>query len=180
MKRPVLHLFVARRKDNEDVVHFHPRKKSFLAYEGENFNSAFEAFVNEGQPGEYSRHYVSVNPRDEGKIRDELVIRILRAKPSVTKISAVTASIAAKPECAAEHKWLLDFDSRDKALLEEFMKDLRKYFSDDEEIRVYDTPNGCAVIVPHGFDVRLLMERWGDVCENKRDAMLFAEGKAKD
>lgn len=180
-KNIYVHLFVSRRKDNADISGFVPRKKSFVAYEGKDVSDSFADFVSEGQPGEYCRHYISVNPRDEDKVRDEIVIHLLRVRPSVTKIPSLTASIASRPECAAEHRWLLDFDSADPQKAEEFMADLKEIFSEEEakQIEVHPTPNGYAIVVPHGFDTRELQKKWLSLFENKRDAMLFADAQTK-
>ena len=180
-KNIYVHLFVSRRKDNTDLSEFVPRKKSFVAYEWQDVSDSFDDFVSEGQPGEYCRHYISVNPRDEDKVRNEMVIHLLRVQPSVTKIPSLVASIASRPECAAEHRWLLDFDSNDPQKAEEFMADLREYFSEDEAklIEMNPTPNGYAIIVPHGFDTRKLQKKWLSIFENKRDAMLFVDARDK-
>ena len=39
--------------------------------------------------------------------------------------------------------------------------------------------NNFSVIVPHGIDTRSLKEKWAGIFENKRDAMVFVDGKIK-
>lgn len=181
-KNLYVHLFVSRNKDNEEIGDFKPRKKSFLAYEGdEKVSKKFEDFVGAGTYGEYCRHYVSANSRSEEKVREGLIIHLIKNKPTITRLESMSASIAAKPECAAEHKWLFDFDSRSRELLDDFLSDLSQFFTEEEKsmIEICDTPNGYSVIVPHGFDVRTLQKQWSSVVENKRDAMRFVEADTK-
>ena len=57
-------LFVSRNKDNKHLETFKERKVSFVTTEGfEEIKSQFQVFVNDGQVGEFSRMYVSINPR---------------------------------------------------------------------------------------------------------------------
>lgn len=165
-----VHFFVSRNKDNRNVFGFHKRTKAFLA-EGnsEAIYETFLDFVNHGVRGEMCRHYVSVNPRSPEKIRESLIVRLVTLKPDVTQMDSLTASLAARPECALAKQWLLDFDSRDEVLLGEFLTELP--FSDDE-LKVFDTPHGYAVVTPHGFDTRGL-EKYPFT--NKRDGSLILE-----
>lgn len=178
-----VHLFVSRNKDNRDVPGFKQRKKSFVtAADDEKLEGKFQSFVSEGVPGEYCRWYRSLNARDEDKIREELVVRLVRNKISVERISGTVASIAALPECAMERQWLFDFDSGDEQKLHEFLDDLAEIYSEDdrEKIRTVQTVSGYSVIVPHGCDTRALQKKWLGIFTNKRDAMVFVKGKAKD
>lgn len=175
-----VHLFASRNKDNKNVDGFKQRKTAFIVRDGTDISDRFDDFVSHGVPGEFCRHYASLNPRSEDKIREELTVRLIRNKPPVEKISGITASIACLPECAAEHKWLLDFDSGSEKLLTEFLTDVSEYFKDSEKIEVRRTVTGYAVIVPHGFDTRVLSKKWLSLFENKKDAMLFIEGKKKE
>ena len=61
------------------------------------------------------------------------------------------------------------------------MADLKEIFSEEEAkmIEVHPTPNGYAIVVPHGFDTRELQKKWLSLFENKRDAMLFADAQTK-
>ena len=43
----------------------------------------------------------------------------------------------------------------------EFIEDIH-FFSGIENHELYKTPNGYAVVVPHRFDTRELMEKWKD------------------
>ena len=43
-------------------------------------------------------------------------------------------------------------------------------------IEKYKTPNGYAIIIPHGFDTRVLMEKWKDYdITLKKDDLLFLD-----
>lgn len=61
-------LFVSRNKDNKHLETFKERKVSFVTTKDfEEIKSQFQVFVNDGQVGEFSRMYVSVNPRSNLK-----------------------------------------------------------------------------------------------------------------
>lgn len=61
-------LFVSRNKDNKNLETFKERKVSFVTTKGfEEIKSQFQVFVNDGQVGEFSRMYVSINPRSNSK-----------------------------------------------------------------------------------------------------------------
>lgn len=177
-----VHLFVSRNKDNQDLENFKPRKVSFVtSADDEKLEKKFQDFVNEGTVGEYCRHYKSLNVRDEEKIREEIVVRLVKNKISVERINKTVASVASLPECAAERKWLFDFDSDDKKKLNEFLDDLKQLYTEEdfEKIKAIKTANNYSVIVPHGIDTRPLKKKWLGIFENKRDAMIFVEGKTQ-
>ena len=76
-----VHLFVSRNKDNLGVENFKPRKVAFVTSEDDKkLERKFLNFVNEGVDGEYCRHYKSLNVRDEEKIREELIVRLVKTK----------------------------------------------------------------------------------------------------
>ena len=177
-----VHLFVSRNKDNIGVENFKPRKVAFVTSEDdEKLKRKFLNFVNEGVDGEYCRHYKSLNVRDEDKIREELIVRLVKNKVPVEKINKIVASIASLPECAAEKKWLFDFDSNDPKKVDEFLDDLKRFYTKEEfgKIKIIKTVNNFSVIVPHGIDTRSLKEKWAGIFENKRDTVVFVEGKIK-
>lgn len=61
-------LFVSRNKDNKHLETFKERKVSFVTTKGfDEIKSQFQVFVNDGQVGEFSRMYVSINPRSNSK-----------------------------------------------------------------------------------------------------------------
>lgn len=177
MSNMYVYSICSRNKDNKDVPGFKPRSKTILEFrENEsNINKEFRDFASKGIPREKTRLYRSVNSRNENRVREEFIIRLLRDKPSVTKFSNTLASVASQVCNRDESKWLFDFDYNDEKLLSNFTRDVCNY-SDFAlyEIETYKTPNGYAVVVEHGFDTRKLMGKWDNVAL-KKDAMLFLD-----
>lgn len=175
-------LYVSRSKDNKDLPDFAERRKSFICTPDmiEHYTKAFTTFVNEGLTGELSRMYISVNARHLPTIRKQLMHFLIDATDfNLCAIQSKIAGIAAQKECAAERKWLIDFDSTDNnALLE--MTNWLSNLDDTLETQVYRTPNGYAVIVNHGFDLRDFTERYNDVATIKRDDMLCLKWQTKE
>ena len=175
MSNLYVYLMRSRNKDNKDIPNFKERIKEILEYR-ENEDKVIEAFKDfaaKGVPGEQMRLYRSVNSRNEEKIREEFIIRLLRDKPSMTQLNRTLASVALKIQNRDESKWLFDFDVDDDKLAEDFIDDI--YFcSELDNHELHKTPHGYAIIVPHGFDTRELMEKWKDYdITLKRDDMLF-------
>ena len=175
-------LYVSRSKDNKDLPSFVERRKSFICTPDmiEHYEEAFKTFVNDGLPGELSRMYISVNTRHMPTIRKQLMHFLIDDDTfNLCAIQSKIAGIAAQKECAAERKWLIDFDSIDNnALLE--MTTWLSNLDNTLETQTYRTPNGYAVIVNHGFDLREFTERYNDVATIKRDDMLCLEWKTKE
>lgn len=179
-----VYLICSRNKDNKDVPNFKGRAKTVLEYK-ENEDRVikeFHRFAADGVPGEQTRLYRSVNSRNEEKIREELIIRLLRDKPSMTKLNRTLASVAQQVENRDERKWLFDFDVDDRTLMEKFVVDIHNTsYIAWRYIETYKTPNGYAVIVPHGFDTREIMEKWKDYdITLKRDELLFLDMITKE
>jgi len=174
MSKLYVYLMRSRNKDNKDIEHFKERTKVILEYEEneDKINLAFEKFVKEGVKGEKSRLYKSVNSRNENIIKRELFIRFLRDSPSVTKINRVLASVAQSYVTRDEKKWLFDFDETDITVLNNFLSDIP--CENPCENTVYQTPNGYAIVVEHGFDTRELMKKYSEYdITLKKDDMLF-------
>lgn len=77
-----VYLICSRNKDNKDIPNFKERAKTILEYK-ENEDKVikeFHRFAADGVPGEQTRLYRSVNSRNEEKIREELIIRLLTMK----------------------------------------------------------------------------------------------------
>ena len=179
-----VYLIRSRNKDNKDVPNFKGRAKTVLEYK-ENEDRVikeFHRFAADGVPGEQTRLYRSVNSRNEEKIRKELIIRLLRDKPSVTKLNRTLASVAQQVENRDESKWLFDFDVDDELLMNDFVHDVIMFSRIPlSDIQVYTTPHGYAIVVPHGFDTRELLERWKDYdITLKRDELLFLDMTTKE
>lgn len=171
-------LFVSRNKDNKDLPNYTQRKKSFVTKDSlEKLGEDFNNFVNKGLPWELSRMYVSVNARDEEKVKRELMHELFDNNVELTKLQSKLASLAAKSKCAAEKKWMFDFDSEDKDLLNNFVSELE--YLTELEPEVHKTPNGYAVVVSRGFDTRDLLSRY-EFVELKRDDMLCLKWLRKE
>ena len=177
-----VYLIRSRNKDNKDVPNFKKRAKTILEQK-ENEEKVFDEFYKfaaDGVPGEQTRLYRSVNSRNEEKIREELVIRLLRDKPSMTRLNRTFASVAQHVENRDESKWLFDFDVDDEEKVDDFIDDIY-FYSGIENHELHKTPHGYAIIVPHGFDIREFMEKWKDYdITLKRDELLFLDMITKE
>lgn len=173
-----VYLMRSRNKDNKDIPNFKGRVETILEYK-ENENKIIEKFSDfaaKGVPGEQTRLYRSVNSRNEEKIREELIIRLLRDKPSMTQLNRTLASVALQVQNRDESKWLFDFDVDDDKLALGFIDDITNYGFVFNQIEMYKTPHGYAIIVPHGFDTREFMEKWKDYdITLKKDELLFLD-----
>lgn len=179
-----VYLIRSRNKDNKDVPNFKGRAKTVLEYK-ENEDKVikeFHKFAADGVPGEQTRLYRSVNSRNEEKIREELIIRLLRDKPSITKLNRILASVAQQAENRDESKWLFDFDVDHYLSRTEFINDITEFSNiEEDEIELFDTPNGFHIVVPHRFDTRKLMEKWKDYdISIHKDRLLFLDMIVKD
>lgn len=131
MSNLYVYLICSRNKDNKDIPKFKKRAKTILEYK-ENEDKVIEAFKNfaaKGVPGEQTRLYRSVNSRNEEKIREELIIRLLRDKPSMTQLNCTLASVAQQVQNRDESKWLFDFDVDNEEKVEDFIDGI--YFIQD-------------------------------------------------
>lgn len=181
-------LFVSRNKDNKHLETFKERKVSFVTTKDfEEIKSQFQVFVNEGQVGEFSRMYVSVNPRSNSKTFKALQHMMLNQEFDLSTLPQKVASLAAKIENAYGDKqnWLFDFgpvEGQDiEVLLTKFVADLHIAHETTQtkkgqkrppiSVTLHKTPNGYAVIVNQRFDTRQLLQQYPNV-ELKRDAML--------
>ena len=177
-----VYLIRSRNKDNKDVPNFKERAKTILEYK-QNEEKVFDEFYRfavDGVTGEQTRLYRSVNSRNEEKIREELIIRLLRDKPSMTKLNRTLASVAQQVENRDESKWLFDFDVDDEEKVDEFIDDIY-FYSGIENHELHKTPHGYAIIVPHGFDIRELVKKWKDYdITLKRDELLFLDMITKE
>lgn len=183
-----VYMFRSRNKDNKGLENFKERVKTIVDYEynEDKILIKYERFVREGLPGEKTRLYKSVNARDEAKIREDIIIRLVRDKTPIPNMERLVASAAQQIENRAESKWLFDFDVDDEKLVDEFINDIKEFTTyhwdepktllaiEGEKAEKYKTPNGYAVVVNHGFDTRDLMQKWKDYdITLKRDELLF-------
>ena len=96
MSNLYVYLIRSRNKDNKDIPSFKGRAETILEYK-ENEDKVIEAFKNL-QLKEFlvnRQDYIDqLNSRNEEKIREEFIIRLLRDKPSVTQLNRTLASVA--------------------------------------------------------------------------------------
>lgn len=165
-------LFTSRNKDNKELPFFKERTKAFLTTKTvEELKDEFDLFVEKGRLKETSRFYISVNERDNSKVQKALMHYLLDNDINMASLPSKIASVASKKENALTNKWMFDFDD-DKSKIYEFIADVTELYLDVPE--KFETPNGYAVIVNHGFDTRELLKKW-DKVELKRDAMLCVD-----
>lgn len=171
-------LFISRNKDNKGLEGFKQRSEAFLVHDGpeaalEIWNR-FNRFGSEGVKGEFSRYYISVNDRDEEKVKKAVLIKMIdRENFDLTKLDKLAASIADRKENALTSKWLFDYDSKD--FFGDFLKALYTLggFS-AKEVQTNPTPHGYVAVVAHGFDTRKLLEDF-PCATLKRDDKLYVD-----
>lgn len=89
-------LFVSRNKDNKHLKNFTERRNAFTTTrEFKDIKDQFKAFVEAGQPGEFSRMYTSVNPRSNSKTFKALQHKMLKKKmlTAISKIGCLTLTL---------------------------------------------------------------------------------------
>lgn len=180
-------LWVSRQKDNKDIEGFKERRKSFICTPDmiEHYEEAFNAFVNDGLPGELSRMYISVNARHMPTIRKQLMHFLIDNDDfNLCAIQSKIAGIAAQKECAAERKWMLDVDNVTEEQLNDIQHDVIEYSKNTHNIintiETYTTPHGYAVVIDHGFDCREFAEKWKEYVTIKKDDMLCLAWQTKE
>lgn len=128
-------LFVSRNKDNKTVPNFTERRNAFTTTKKpEQLYNQFKAFVAQGQVGEMSRMYVSVNPRSNTKTFKALQHKLLDNEFNLSSLPQRVAALAALKENAYDSKhlkWLFDFDpvegKNTEEFLQEFLADVQYY-----------------------------------------------------
>ena len=96
----------------------------------------------------------------------------------MTQLNRTLASVAQQVQNRDESKWLFDFDIDNEKLADKFIHAIHSYSVTIpiKLIEKYKTPNGYAIIIPHGFDTRVLMEKWKDYdITLKKDELLFLD-----
>ena len=189
-------MFTSRNKDNKELEGFKQRTKAFLHNHDleDDLNLSdtimwivlelrkeFSYFVDQGVKGETSRMYVSINPRNTDKANMDLVHYLIdNPNTSPNNVYNKLVSFASKKENALSQRWLFDIDT-DKE--EEFnsVLDSIKYYGEFNEssLALSKTVNGYAIVVPHGFDSRKVLEEH-DFVELKRDGNLLSYWATKD
>jgi hypothetical protein len=156
-------MFISRNKDNKNLEGFRERRLTFLSTrvnDEEYMARKFKSFVNDGIDGEMSRMYVSVNSRNVYKSKKELLHYLIDNMDSynLAALDGIAVKIAMKREMAAEKKRLFDIDINDESKVNEFVNDLYDRGATKETVDVHKTPNGYAVVIERGVDLRGLVD----------------------
>lgn len=167
--------FASRNKDNKSIPDFKQRYHAFLTsleLDDPKIQSQFENFVAEGNIGELSRFYVAVNERNPIEVNKSIAIFLIN-NPSYdpAKLPGKSYSISMASKNALTKKWLFDFDSSDKKLLNQFVNDIVKSGFVKQDIVIHKSISGYHIIVQHGFDTRNIMSKWNTIVTLKRDDM---------
>lgn len=175
-------LYVSRNKDNKGITNFKERRKAFICSDEKlgYYKKQFYNFADEGVVGEMSRLYISVNKRDMSIIRKQLIHFLIDEEDfNLCSMNSKLAAIAAQKECAAEKKWMIDFDSEFPDQLHKMMDEIRA-LDDTIECHAEKTPHGYAIICNHGFDSRKIMNIWNNIATIKKDDLLCANWITKE
>lgn len=167
--------FASRNKDNKSIPDFKQRYNAFLTsleLDDPKLQSQFEDFVAKGKIGELSRFYVAVNERNPTEVNKSIAIFLIN-NPSYdpAKLANKSYSISMDSKNALTKKWLFDFDSSDKKLLDQFINDILESGFAKQEVLIHKSISGYHVILPHGFDTRNIMSKWNAAVTLKRDDM---------
>ena len=157
-------MLVSRNKDNQHLENFEQRRTVFLTTREKDdplLVRKFEHFKDDGRQGEMSRMYYSVNARDNLKTIREVQHYLLdNPEYNAGSLSALAVKCAMHRENASEKNRLFDFDLNDEEKLNEFVQDLKSRGADDVEVQ--KTPNGYAVVIKRGVDLRGLVDTLPD------------------
>lgn len=170
-------LLVSRVEDNKHIENFKERRTSFITDKAvEDLHEKFIDFANHGLVGETSHMYYSINARNMEKVyKNFLHFLIDNSDFNFCFAQEKLVDIAAQHENAATKKWMFDFDEQSDELLEDFCKDLEAI---DKTLcpEVNKTPNGHAVIIAHGFDIKDFRTIWAkyDITAKKDDLLCVA------
>lgn len=167
-------LFISRNKDNEGLDGFKQRSKTFLTDKNvAEWDEEFLKFVEQGVDGELSRFYKSVNKRDLILANRKLIHYLIDNQDFPPyKLQTKLVSLASEKNCAAEGKWLFDYDG-DKNDVYELLDDIEKHFENSLDVEIFKTVSGHGIVTPHGFDTRELLEKWPDVSLHRDGQSLY-------
>ena len=189
-------MFTSRNKDNKELEGFKQRTKAFLHNHDleDDLNLSdtimwivlelrkeFSYFVDQGVKGETSRMYVSINPRNTDKANMDLVHYLIdNQNTSPNNVYNKLVSFASKKENALSQRWLFDIDTDKEEELNSVLDSIKYYGEFNESsLALSKTVNGYAIVVPHGFDSRKVLEEH-DFVELKRDGNLLSYWATKD
>lgn len=155
-------LFISRNKDNRDVEGFNERQKKFISENPFHHMDDFLRFVQAGVDGEMCRYYVSVSRRNMGRVRKQLICRLVDDdNVSLSNLDSLVVSYAMKSENDMDKKWLFDFDCDDEEEACEFLRQLWKQVGPGLA-HLYKTVHGFAFVADHGFDTRKFLPEWNE------------------
>ena len=189
-------MFTSRNKDNKELEGFKQRTKAFLhkrdLEEDLNLTDTIEGvvlelkeeflyFVDQGVRGETSRMYVSINPRNTDKANVDLVHYLIdNPNTSPNNVYNKLVSFASKKENALSQRWLFDIDTDNEEEFNSVLNSIKYYGKFNESnLTLSNTVNGYAIVVPHGFDSRKVLEEHSFV-ELKRDGNVLGTWETKD
>lgn len=115
--------FASRNKDNQDVPNFKERRKVFLTTRSvDELMPEFKHFINMGQPGEFSRFYISVNSRkNKNSLRDlqQYILDALLDNEilSIAAIQTKAAQKAMNPKTVKHVKYYLTLTRMNQNLM---------------------------------------------------------------
>ena len=158
-------MFVSRNKDNKTVDGYEERRKVFLTTKAEDDEvllAEFDTFASLGVKGERSRMYRSVNARSQEGTQNALMHYLLDNNVNVASLPALAVRVAMSKENAVTKRRLFDFDVNDERKVKDFVQDLVERGVDEETVHVYKTPNGYAVVMERGADLRGLVDTMPD------------------
>lgn len=156
-------LFVSRNKDNKHLKNFTERRNAFTTTrEFKDIKDQFKAFVEAGQPGEFSRMYTSVNPRSNSKTFKALQHKMLDDEFNLSSLPQRVAALAAKKENAYSDKqnWLFDFDPVEGQDTEKWFTNLWKIYcwlTKTQKLKKAKKDPKCLLIYTRHLMVMLLL-----------------------
>ena len=157
----------------------------------------WKQFVSDGQVGELSRFYVSVNPRDMEKVKRQLTHKLIEDEVNLLKIESFVCALANRDENKCGRDWLLDIDKNCSEkemydIIEEINQKLYKYYEENLGMKWDDsvpkcvckrhtkTPNGWHVVTSR-FNKKILeMSDHRGVLGLIDDGMFFVDSKRKE
>ena len=165
-KELYLHQFVIRHKDHGDMLRTEVRHvfisgKEFLIDE-------FKEFCKYNHQYCFCRYYRQLNGRLESKAKRDLIAHlVMHPDFNISKTDSLAKRyVANSGKDTVTRKWIFDFDSDDKELLDKFEKDLKRYYTGDYS--VYKTVNGYHIVTENGFkDVDDLVDDYKEFLEFK-------------
>lgn len=172
-------MVVSRHKDNQTIKGFKPTSRAELLNIND-FDSKDQLekylvtkYAYLANDGEVFRIYQSVNARNIAKVKQQLMHALIDDRMPLDYVQSKVASLAAKPECALTHQWLLDVDYPKPVIETEVIPNILKASGfNRDDLTIFTTYINYGIIVPHSFDTRELLVQYPEL-EVKKDDMQF-------